>query len=300
MRGPWTLVEATLYNESRPVTKTACLPVAVGFDGTSDARPALAFAAHEADIRGTHLHLVHVIDPNGVASVGAPDFETAAKWVRDMTGGRVETVVSTRCGSVQDVLADVSRDVELLVVEHRRLSGLRRHRVPSIAVGLAGRVHSRMVSVPKDWDALPGGKACILVGVDAVDAEAEGLLQRAFAQASSEGARLWTVHAWALPNAYDDALVDPGATDAWDTVYRGRLRMVMERHRCNHADVDVTVDVVHQAAAKALVQRSDKADLVLVGQGRLVHPLLNRLGSVSRAVLENSRCPVEVVTSTTR
>jgi hypothetical protein len=62
------------------------------------------------------------------------------------------------------------------VVEHRRLNRLRRQRLPSVTAQLAGHARSRVVSVPEDWPAQPGTKCRIVVGLDAVDAEADELL----------------------------------------------------------------------------------------------------------------------------
>ena len=55
--------------------------------------------------------------------------------------------------------------------------------------------------------------------------------------------------------------------------------------------------MVHEEAGRALLERSATSRLLLVGQGRLVHPLVDRLGSVPRAVLLEADCPVEVVTT---
>jgi nucleotide-binding universal stress UspA family protein len=154
-----------------------------------------------------------------------------------------------------------------------------------------------MVSVPEDWVGRPGGRRRIVAGVDAVDDDTDELLKCAFARAAGNEARLSLLHAWSMSSGYDDALVDAKLEEEWSTTYRNRLRARLDALHLTAADVDVELVVVHQAASKALVEHSSGADLLMVGRGRSVHPLLHGLGSVPRKVLEDSRCPVEVVSS---
>lgn len=273
-------------------------PVVVGLDDLSETHAALSFAAREADVEGLSVELVHISrsGEGGIALARTTDLGCAERCVHDLTDGRVAVVSSIRSGPVQKVLVDLSRHASLLVLEHRRMTRLERHRVPSTSVRVAGRVHCRIVSVPCDWRPL-AARGCITVGIDAVDGETEGLLEHAFDQAVREGARLQLVHAWCMSSPYDDAIVDATVEEEWSAGYRHRLDAMLAPHRAKHPEVEVEVDVVHQAASKALVDRSQASDLVILGQGRLVHPLVDRLGSVPRGVLEDSRCPVEVVAS---
>lgn len=279
------------------MSHSAPQPVVVAFDGVGS-HAALAFAAREADIIGTPLQLVHVMDPEtDVAALHRGPVETAAAAVAELTCGRVKVETLLREGEVPATLTEVSRTASLLVVEHRRVSRLRRHRTPSIAGQVAGRVHSRVVSVPEDWAPGPKGGGCIMLGLDAIDQEADILMTRAFARASRERARLRLVHAWSMATPYDDSLVDPRVEGEWIANYQRMLGQRLKALRLEHRGVDVEMVVVHRAPSQTLIELSTEADLLLLGRGRSVHPLVNGLGSVPRAVLEDARCPVEVVST---
>jgi nucleotide-binding universal stress UspA family protein len=275
-------------------------PVVVGVDDLRDCRAALSFAAVEADLSGSTLRLVHVSDDEA-ASDGRRRpvaFESAETYVREATEGRVKLETAVRPGPVASTLVELSRTASLLVVEHRRLTRVRRQRLTSVACQLAGQARSRVVSVPEDWPASPSeSRDRIVVGLDAVVAEADQLLHRAFERALRDGVRLVLVHAWTMASSYDDALVEANVEEEWSATYRRRVRQRLDALGLGDPQVEMEISVIHQEASRALVELSDGADLLLLGRGRTVRPLVHGLGSVPRAVLEDSRCPVEVVAS---
>jgi nucleotide-binding universal stress UspA family protein len=269
--------------------------VVVGIEDPGNCGSALAFAAHEARLAGLQVALVHVGIPAAKDVRVHHSLEDAMAALRELTAGALDITCEVRPGRAAEVLPELSHQARLLVVQHRRLSRLTRHRIPSTAVAVAARVRSRIVSVPEDWTCPPGSRGRIAVGVDAVDEEAEHLLDVAFVMAAAQNTRLLVLHGWAMTTAYDDALVDATMAEEWRTTYRTRLDAVLEPLRARRPGVQVDAEVVHKAPAKALVQQSASVDLLIIGQGRLVHPLVSGLGSVARAVLEDSACPVEVV-----
>ena len=199
-------------------------------------------------------------------------------------------------GSVLQTLVRASRDAAMLVVEHRRATRTQRHRAPSTAIAIAGRVHCPLVSVPEDWQASCTAGGCVTVGIDAPDRESHALAESAFRLAQRRRARLRMVHAWSMSSRYDDAIIDPAVAEEWSRAYRTRLQRMVSDLQATHAGVEVTVEVTHGGPAKVLVARSRTSGLVLLGRGRSVHPLVDGLGSVARAVLEDGHCPVEVAT----
>lgn len=273
--------------------------VLVAVDGTGECEAALEYACAEAVSTRAVLELVHV---TGAEDETAPSLEISARHdAEKLTEGRIEIHSAVRRGPVVEVLVEASATARLLVVQHRRESRLERLRHGSTAVSLAGRVHCRMVSVPEDWQLRPhrgaSGRtpAVVTVGIDAVDAETDRILGHAFRAAERENADLHVVHAWTMSNPYDDALVDARREAEWAAAYRARLGQVLAGGSAAHPHVEAEVHVLHQDAAAALVDMSAHSDLLLVGQGRGVHPLLDHLGSVPRSVLRDSSCPVEVV-----
>ena len=269
-------------------------PIVVGVDDVGNCHAALSYATTEAVASECPLTLVHVLDA-GYDDGQAPDFTPAEEYVKQASDGQVSVQTSVRQGPVAKALVEMSRTAALVVVEHRRLSRLRRHSSPSVAGRLAGRVRSRVVSVPEDWKIGRGSRRRIVVGVDAIDQDVDELLERAFARAARDDAGLLLIHAWSMASAYDDALVENKVEEEWSATYRRRLSARLDALQLGVGDSRVEISVVHRPAAKALIELSDRADLLMLGRGRTVHPLLHGLGSVPRAVLEDSRCPVEVV-----
>jgi nucleotide-binding universal stress UspA family protein len=195
---------------------------------------------------------------------------------------------------VLQTLAEASRDAAVLVVEHRRVSRIQRYSAPSTAIAVADQVHCPLVAVPEDWQASCTAGGWVTVGIDAPDDESRALAERAFHLAQRGKARLRLVHAWSMSSRYDDAMVDAAVAEEWSRAYRSRMQRMLSDLQATHPCVEVTVEVVHGDPAKVLVDRSRSSDLLLLGRGRSVHPLVNGLGSVARAVLEDSHCPVEV------
>ncbi len=142
---------------------------------------------------------------------------------------------------------------------------------------------------------VPGG---MVVGHDG-----SGCAQEALTWALAVAARgRWPVHvvrAWSMTSCPRPASATVGYVPPmveWEEAVADELR----RHVAEvpaAPGLDVTCQVVHAASARALVEASERADLVVVGaRGRGgFRGLL--LGSVSNQVVEHARCPVTVVRS---
>lgn len=274
-------------------------PVVVGVDDVLDCRAALLFAVREAALTGAQVRAVHVLDRADSGAGAEQQAALAGAIARLCSGGpgsHVDVVPLARPGPVLQTLVEETRDAAVLVVEHRRVSRLQRHRAPSTTIAVAGRVHCPLVSVPEDWRPSCTVGGCVTVGIDAPDEESRALVERGFHLAHRAKARLRLVHAWSMSSRYDDAIIDATVAEEWGRAYRSRLERMLSDLRTTQPCVEVVIELVHGDAAKALVDRSRTADLLLLGRGRSVHPLVNGLGSVSRAVLEDSDCPVEVAT----
>jgi nucleotide-binding universal stress UspA family protein len=265
----------------------------VGVDDLLDCRSALDFAAREAASMGCHVEIVHV------RQAGTPEpaaiTDRARVLVRRMAEAGVEATVALPSGPVEQALVGLSRGARLMVVEHRRVSRLTRHRIPSTAAALAGRLHCSMVSVPQDWHASVTPASWVTVGIDAVDQQTDRLVRVGFELAAVHAAGLRLVHAWSMSTPYDDAIVDTAVEEEWARAYLCGLEELLVPYRTADPSVTVAVEVTHQDAAKALLCWSEHSDLVLLGRGRSVHPLVDGLGSVPRALLEDARCPVQVL-----
>ena len=131
----------------------------------------------------------------------------------------------------------------------------------------------------------------MVVGVDG-SAVSEAALVFAFDAAAARGVDLVAVHAWSS-TAIDEALEsfvewDAGAADA---VLAERLA----GWRQKYPQVSVRRTVVRDGAARALVDASADAQLVVVGSRGRGNAVGLLLGSVSHGVLHGAHCPVAVV-----
>ena len=265
----------------------------VAVDDLLDCRSALRFAVDEALSSRCRIEVLHVPQGEGDDTTSEA-LEPSLLMVSALSGGKVDATASITRGPVVEVLVGVSRDAALLVVEHRRISPLRRQLVPSIAMSVAGRVQCALVSVPQGWAPAGGSSSWVTVGVDALDRQTDDLVEEAFALADRRGRRLRLVHAWSMSNPYDDVVVDQAVEDDWARAYRARLGDLLSPHLAVHPRVETAVEVEHQDPAKTLLRWSSESDLLLIRRGHLVHPLVDGLGSVSRRLVEDSRCPVRV------
>ena len=271
-------------------------PILLAVGDTDTYESSLNLACAEALRAGRSLRLAHVLedrDPSDARRL-LDDIERQAHV---LTGGSVPVEKLVRTGPVVTELTELSRDAHLVVLQRRQLSRLQRLVTTSVSAHVAGRAHAPTVSVPEGWEPRDvGGARQVTVGVDGVDSE-EGhrLLAHALTRATEVGAELTIVHGWQLPSGYDDAVIAQPEVEEWRERYlrvlHGRLGPLLSVH----STVPTTVEIRHLHPAEALIQAAKESDLMVVGRGRLEHPLLKHLGSVARAVLRDADCPTEVV-----
>jgi nucleotide-binding universal stress UspA family protein len=270
-------------------------PILLAVGDTDAYGPSLRFACDEARRLAAPLLLVHVLEdrPRGR---GHQLLDEAAAAARSLTRGAVPLDTSLRTGLVVTELTELSRDAHVVVLQRRQLSRLQRLVTRSVSAHVGGRAHAPTVSVPEGWQPRHGGTRQVTVGVDGVDSE-EGrrLLDHAFTRAAEARAELSIVHAWQLPSGYDDAVVAEPEVEEWRERYLRVLHARLGPLRALHPDVRVSVEIRHLHPAEALIQAAKESDLVVLGRGRLEHPLVEHLGSVARAVMRDADCPTEVI-----
>ena len=133
----------------------------------------------------------------------------------------------------------------------------------------------------------------IVVGIDGSKC-AEDALRWAIEEARLHRARLEVVYAWRYP-AF---AVSPTAAPviSRDDLERSAEQLIKDTLADEDVDdLDVTVLPIGAPAAMALIDRSDGAELVVVGsRGRGGFTSL-MLGSVSQQVVAHAHCPVVVI-----
>lgn len=294
--------------------------ITVGLDGSLESRAAAEWAAREAELRGMPLRLVHVWEPVPEPIVEAAHLapEKQRRWseriprdVAERLRSRhpgVEVIVEPIPGGPMDVLPEVAKDTELLVLGSRGLSGLGGFLVGSVGMYVIARTETPVVLVRAgEWAAdeyrkespgtSPGGAAYrpVVLGLD-TDNPDDTVIAFAFEEAARRGAALEVVHAWTLPVYYAYALpgdpalgVERGGQAAAD------LSKVLRPWRAKYPDVEVIEASSSGSPANCVIDAARKASLVVVGRRIRRGPFGAHLGPVTHAVLHHATAPVAVV-----
>ncbi|MFJ5708240.1 universal stress protein [Streptomyces sp. NPDC093105] len=277
--------------------------IVVGIDGTAQANAAAEWAADEAVLRGTGVHLVHAREPwpESVASLAAR--ESQEPWAEELLARTAETLrtrhpelpVTTRlltAGPVPGLVAAAEAG-DLLVLGSRALGGVAGYLVGSVGLTVAGAVDRPLVLVRALDSSVSDGP--VTVGVDA-EQPADVVLEFAFGEASRRGTGVNAVYAQQLPPyaGLGPAMV-PDIRAAVTPEIERSLDGLLDPWRAKFSDVDATARVVIGSAGAELVQATGDAGLVVVGRRTRRSALGAHIGSVAHAVLHHSRAPVALV-----
>ena len=290
--------------------QTGSIPgdIVVGITGPNREQAALRFAAHHASRTGATAVLVHAFhaDPRTPPGIhltygGASDIGTwVVKEVTDefaRANPGCEFHGLSVGGPPARVLADLSRDARLVVVQQHGGHGLGRIFTGSTATGVAARAECPVVSVNPDWQS-QDATGEVVVGVHEGGGPRD-VLEAGFAWASETGAPLRVVHAWRLDGAYDEIITARVDAD-WRREQKQAIEEAVVGLREQYPHVDVTVEVRHQWASDVLVDDSRVASMVIVGRHHARPWATHHVGSVARAVLREAKSPVMVVPVTER
>ncbi|MDH6574719.1 universal stress protein [Kitasatospora sp. MAP5-34] len=284
-------------------------PVIVGVDDPASTGDAADWAADEAHLRGTRLHLVHAwlwephqappsLDALRLRRAGEEALATLAERVAarhpdlEVSSGVVDS-------SPREALVALSAAAALLVLGSRGSGGF-----PGLLVGSTSLHVTAHAACPvvvfreaaskalADDDSRDG----LVVGVHGREPSDE-LLAFAFETAQRRHLPLRAVHAWSYP-----LVLGPG--HEFPPVYEEShvaaaesrlLAEVMSGWREKYSEVPVIEDVVRSGPAKHLVELSETHQLVVVGRHGSAEGPFRRIGSVSQAVVHHAHCPVAVV-----
>ena len=289
-------------------------PVLVAVDEGEDRHVALEFAAAEAQASGHELLILHVVHPltRAVSPHRPADdgtralLDEAVRVARASAGEAVAVRGEVREGLPVDVILEAAADADRVFLQRRHLSALDNVLNGPVVAAVAARSPVPVVVVPEafsGWD-LPGRRR-VTVGVKRNGHD--GLLEEAFTTAARMQAGLRVLRVLAphllhgdvhgvglragqhlahgLPHGHG-----PDATAA------AELHMLEDLSplRGRFPEVPTTVQVIRERPVLALLEATADSDLLLISRppSRL---RASALGTLSRALLREAVCPVEVV-----
>ena len=284
--------------------------ILVGVDGSAPSNAAVRWAAQQAAMRNIPLNLVHVRTTptaglSGLAWPAAPVPEGVQQWQEEEARQVLADAVKVAESSVDGdrlprlerkvvfsapvpALVDLSKDVDMVVVGCRGQGALRRTLLGSVSTGLVHHAHCPVAVIHDEVPTRSGWP--VLVGIDGSPAS-ELATAIAFDEASWRDADLVAMHAWNDADASGVSSLEWSALEAAaDKTLSERLAGWEERY----PDVAVRRVVVWDHPARHLIERSQMAQVVVVGshgRGGFAGMLL---GSVSTAVVHNAHTPVIV------
>jgi len=282
--------------------------IIVGVDGSPASDAAVNWAAHDAVMRGVALTLMHVQDPIARKWSQARALEEVARWQKAEGGGILANASKIAHDITKDAsqitingelefsatvptLIDRSEDAELIVVGTDGRGALARGLLGSVSSGLVRHARCPVAVIHDGELQMPHPtNAPVLVGVDGSSAS-ELATEIAFDEASGRGVGLMALHAW-----NDTELVELPGVD-WSAVKAEEERLMCEAlagWQERYPNVTVSRVLVRDRPARAIVETSQSAQLVVVGSHGRNAFTRTFLGSVSNAVVQSVRVPVVV------
>lgn len=282
-------------------------PVLVGVEQGSDQQDVVRYAAQQAQLHHSPLHILHVSQTTGTSEESAEHEREAtlaatrgASVVEPLTAlvrleyPDVSITAETVSGRPAEVLLDRSSKTSSLVLGHRGSGGFPRLPLGSVSWQVATHADCPVLVIrPHETSGAPDRR--VVVGVDITDISEEALDQ-AYAEAAAREARLELLHAnfhlSELPTGPGMVAPDFKALD--DAAHRRLEAVVAVRHeRFPEVHTDIRVERVRPSTL--LKEASQRAALLVVGSHARTGLRRLMLGSVSAEALHTAACPVLVV-----
>ncbi|MFJ8194506.1 universal stress protein [Streptomyces sp. NPDC096094] len=288
-------------------------PITAGVDGSEESLAALAWAAREADRRGTPLHVVHAWRSQQLDAAGIEGRDAQERWARDSVAESVRTVterhpdltVSAEVREADDavaVLLAAAAGAETLVLGSRGHGAVVGFLLGSVGQQVIAEANRPVVLVRAgDEAATEAAGREVVVGQQGEPEDSADVIGFAFEAAAARGATVRAVRAWALPTVFT---YSPGSMRLADEAggleqyERKALGEALAPWRERFPDVPVIEHVEMGSAGQVLLSVAAGAHLVVVGRRARRTAVGARIGSVAHGVLHHADCPVAVIPHT--
>jgi len=276
-------------------------PLSVAMDSSPGSLAAVRWAVAEAERRGVPLRLVHVwpVPRKGIPAADAPPLDVDERTRQELA--RVHPELTTEfcqiSGDPVDELLAVGRDSELMVLGSRGLGGFEGLMVGSVSLAVASHAEVPVVLVRAGRRGIPAPADAgeVVVGVDTRH-RIHPVIGFGLEEAAMRQAPVRFLHIWGAPAVgYPGALVTQIDLAELQRCESEALGEAIGDWRGKFPDVEVVDDVRLDEPARALVEASRKASLVVVGRRGREHGFGVHLGPVAHAVIHHSHAPVAVI-----
>ncbi|MFF5313398.1 universal stress protein [Streptomyces massasporeus] len=283
------------------------LPLVVGVDGSDGSILAVDWAVDEAARHGLPLRLVYGSlwerYEGALPSLGLqrPSERVMAQHIVASAEERVrrlnpEVKVSVEAVAAEPVSALLSEadNASALVTGSRGRGELKGALLGSVGLAVAARAYCPVIVVRGDKAGLGGTHGRILLGAGDPDTSHEAV-RFAFREAEARGCVLDVVRAFRPPHENVDQPAPAGETAEHESQASDLIDALIAEAAADHPAVRVNRATVEGPARRVLVNRSEAADLVVVGARRRSGHFGLQLGRVSHTLLHHAACPVAVV-----
>ncbi|WP_406087358.1 universal stress protein [Streptomyces virginiae] len=284
--------------------------VTVGLDGSPESTAAARWAAHEAELRGASLDLVHAEEWLENPPLPVTTTEDRRRWAEAVLRDTAEDVrrvhpslkVDTRrVGGLPSLaLTHAAENSDMLVLGSRALGSVAGFLVGSTGfatVAEAARPVVLVRSVDRAGNPPDGARDTgpIVVGVD-IHQPCDNLLAFAFEEASHRHCPLVIIHGWSPPPilSYAPAL-DPGVQQEMANGVVTTLDEMISPWHEKYPSLQVDSRATIGQPAIQILDAASTAALVVVGR-RIRHATFGtHIGPITHAVMHHAVSPVAVI-----
>jgi nucleotide-binding universal stress UspA family protein len=282
--------------------------VTVGLDGSPASLAAARWAADEAEKRGLTLRLLHawpLLAPEPARVAPEVDQNYWARRLVHTAQAELQTrhpgltvVGNLVPEDAQEALLRAASDSEMLVLGSRGLATVESYVMGDVSMPVVAHAERPVVLVraePTEEGPSPAPASRVVVALK-LHRSGEELLDFAFHTAAARGAALLAVHGRSLPlHARTPWGADHAVTEEMTKEAKKELDKALRPWREKYPQVEVADSIRLVSPAKAVVQASEGAALLVVGRRTHRHGAARHLSHVAHAALHHGRCPVAVV-----